>query len=97
MVKVDLVAANVEFPPARVSVALQQSGAHLKYLLHHCVLPQIVLPLYSNENETETEQVLRRRKNKRIKKNAKRKRGNKGQLVKRTEKKKTKEIKKRKM
>lgn len=39
------VAADVEFPLASFGVALQKSGAHVKDLLHHRVLPQIVLTL----------------------------------------------------
>ena len=40
-----LVSADVELPPPRLGVALQQRGAHGEHLLHHRVLTQVVLAL----------------------------------------------------
>lgn len=41
----DLVSSDVELPLASVCVALEQHGAHAEDLLHHRVLPQVVLTL----------------------------------------------------
>lgn len=43
----DLVSSDVELPLAGVRVALQQHGAHAEDLLHHCILPQVVLTLFT--------------------------------------------------
>lgn len=42
-----LVAPNVQLPFPSVCVALQQHGAHAEHLLHHRVLPQVVLTLFT--------------------------------------------------
>lgn len=42
-----LVSSDVELPLASVCVALKQHGAHGEDLLHHCILPQIVLSLFT--------------------------------------------------
>jgi len=40
-----LVSADAELPAAHLGVPLQQRGAHGEHLLHHRVLPQVVLAL----------------------------------------------------
>lgn len=41
----DLVASDVEFPLACLSVALQQHRTHVEHLLHYSILPQVILAL----------------------------------------------------
>lgn len=45
----NLVSSDVELPLASVCVALQQHGAHAEHLLHHSILPQVILTLFTQE------------------------------------------------
>ena len=45
----DLVASDVELSLASVCVALEQHGAHAEDLLHHGILPQVILALFTTK------------------------------------------------
>lgn len=47
----NLVSSDVELPLASVYVALQQHGAHAEDLLHHRVLSQVVLTLFTQRGQ----------------------------------------------
>lgn len=47
----NLVSSDVELPLASVRVALQQHGTHAEDLLHHCILPQVVLALFTQRGQ----------------------------------------------
>lgn len=53
----DLVSSDVELPLAGVRVALQQHGAHAEDLLHHCILPQVVLTLFTARGQRSPENM----------------------------------------
>lgn len=53
----NLVSSDVELPLASVRVALQQHGAHAEDLLHHCVLPQVVLTLSTPRGQRSPENM----------------------------------------
>lgn len=49
----NLVSPDVQLPLASVCVALEQHGAHAEDLLHHRILPQVILPLLTPRGKHE--------------------------------------------
>lgn len=49
----NLVSPDVQLPLASVCVVLEQHGAHAEDLLHHCILPQVILPLLTPKGKHE--------------------------------------------
>lgn len=54
----NLVSSDVELPLASVRIALQQHGAHAEDLLHHCILPQVVLTLFTQRSKVTGKHIV---------------------------------------